>query len=97
MMSLLPEVSARMFGSSGLLVAIVDDALLTGSCETVTACGTNGVALAVVFLVGGAVADAGVKPDGVVVVPLEFEFGAEDVDVGDQFEVGLLDIEVSEQ
>ena len=97
MMSLLPEDSARMVGSSGLVVGIVFDALLAGSAEAVASSGTDGGSLASVFLVGCHVADAGVEPDGVVVGPLEVEFSAEYVDVGDEFEVGLFSLEVPEQ
>jgi hypothetical protein len=96
-MSLLPEVSARMIGSSGWLVAIVGDALLTGTVETVTAGGTNSGAFASVFLVGCDVSDPSVEPDGVVVHALAFESDTEHLDVFDQLEVGLLDFEVPEQ
>ena len=80
-----------------MVVAIVFDALLAGSAEAVASSGTDGGSLASVFLVGCHVADAGVEPDGVVVGPLEVEFSAEYVDVGDEFEVGLFSLEVPEQ
>lgn len=52
LMSFFPEVSVRIGGSSGLLVAMVGDALPAGSGEPVTAGGSHGDALASVFLVG---------------------------------------------
>ncbi len=75
MMSLLPEVSARMVGSSGLVVSIVGDASLSGSGEAVTSGGSHGVSLAAVFLVGGDVADAGMQPDRVVVLASDLQLG----------------------
>jgi hypothetical protein len=100
-MSLLPEVSASMIGSSGWSVGIVGDALLTGTVETVTAGGTNSGSFAPVFLVGRdvtlRVADPSVEPDRVVVHALAFESDREHLDVFDQLEVGLLDFEVPEQ
>ena len=56
-----------MFGFSGLVVAMVGDALSAGSGEAVASGGSDGVSLAAVFLVGGDVADAGVQADGVEV------------------------------
>ena len=82
-----------MFGFSGLVVAMVGDALLSGSVKAVASGGSDGVSLAAVFLVGGDVADAGVQADGVVALLLGFEFGAQHVDVGDEFEVGLFGLE----
>ena len=86
-----------MFGSSGWLVSMVGDALSAGSGEAVASGGSDGVSKAAVFLVGGDVADAGVQSDGVVALSLDFEFGAEHVDVVDEFEVGLFGLEVAEQ
>ena len=72
-MSLLPEVSARMVGSSGLGVSIVGDALVAGSGEAVASCGSHGVSLAAVFLVGGDVADAGMQSGRVVVLASDLQ------------------------
>ena len=96
-MSLLPEDSARILGSSGFVVAIVDDSLLSGVGESVSSGGTDGGSLSLVFLVGGAVADTGVEPDGVVVGSLDVELGTENVDVFDQLEVGVFGFEVTEE
>ena len=74
MMSLLPEVSARMVGFSGLVVTIVGDSLVTGSGEAVASGGSDGGSLAAVFLVGGDVADAGLQPDRVVVLASDLQF-----------------------
>ncbi len=68
---------------------MVGEASLTGSGEAVAAGGSDGGAVALVFLVGGDVADAGVEADLVVVAAADGELGAEDVDVGDGLEVGL--------
>ena len=95
-MSLRLGDSTRMFGSSGWVVAMVGDASLAGSGGAVASGGSDGVSCAAVFLVGGDVADAGVSSDGVVALSLRLEFGAEHVDVVDQFEVGLFDLEVPE-
>src|SRR5829696_8308081 len=96
-MSLLPEESARTVGSSGLVVAMVGEAALPGSGEAVAAGGADGGAVASVLLVGGDVADAGVKPHRVVVLPADLEFGAEHVDVFEELEVRVLGLEVPEQ
>ena len=86
-----------MVGSSGLVVSIVGDALVTGSGEAVASCGSHGVSLAAVFLVGGDVADAGVEADRVVVLSSDLQLSTQDVDVVDQLEVGLFGLEVPEQ
>ena len=96
-MSLLPEDSARILGSSGFVVAIVDDSFLSGLGESVSSSAADGGSLSLVFLVGGDVADAGVEPDRVAVGSLDVELGAEHVDVFDEFEVGVLGFEVTEQ
>jgi hypothetical protein len=88
-MSLFPGVSVRIGGSSGLVVAMVGDALLACSAEPVAAGGSHGGSLASVFLVGGDVADAGVEAHGVVVGALDGQFGSEDVDVFDELQLGL--------
>lgn len=96
-MSLFPGVSVRIGGSSGSVGAMVGDAGGAGSGEAGPAGGSDGFSFASVFLVGGDVADAGVEPDGVVVLALDGELGAQHVDVLDELEVGLLDLEVPEQ
>ena len=86
-----------MVGLSWLVVSIVGDAVLSGSGEAVASLLSDGVAVAVVLLVGGDVADGGVEPDLVVVELADVEFGSEDIDVLNLFEVGVLVFEVSEQ
>ena len=58
-----------MVGSSGCMVAMVGDAALTGLGEAVALGGSDGGAFASVFLVGSDVADPGMQPDRVVVIP----------------------------
>ena len=59
--------------------------------------GSDEFAVALVFLVRGDVADAGVESDRVVVGALVLKFGSQDVDVFDEFDVGLFGFEVAEQ
>ena len=57
----------------------------------------DGLAAAVVFVVGGDIADTGVQADGVVVVPGVGEFSAQGGRVGDHQQVGELVLEVAVQ
>lgn len=77
--------------------AMVVEALVVGSLDTLGACLADGFAAAFVFVVGGDVADALVEPDAVVVVADAGEFGVEHGGVGDRFEVWPLVLDVSEQ
>lgn len=96
-MSLFAGVSVRTGGSSGLLGSMIGDALPAGLGESGTSGGSDGGALLSVFLVGGDVADSGVKADGVVVGSLDLELGTEHVDVFDELEVGLLNLEMPKE
>ena len=76
-MSLFPRESVRIAGSSGFVVLMVGDALLACVGEPLFAGRSDGLAFAPVFLVGGDISDAGMKPNGVVVGPSDLEFGPE--------------------
>ena len=79
-----------MIGLSWLVVSIVDDAVLSGSGEAVASLLSDGVAVAVVLLVGGDVADAGVEADLVVVPLADVELGSQHIDVLNLFQVRVL-------
>ena len=72
-------------------------ALLVGRSHAVGAGCADGVAAAVVFVVGGDVADRFVQPDAVVVDPDAFEFGGEGGGVGDRRQVWVLAFDVAPQ
>lgn len=84
-------------GLRGVVAAMVVDASFPGLGESFLSGGSHRFALASMLLVWGDVSDGGVEPDVVVVVAADVEFGAEDVDVGDEVEVGELPFEVSEE
>ena len=65
----------------------VVEACLAGSVEPVAAAGPDGVAVAVVFVGGGDVADRGVQPEGVVLGPDAVELSFEVAGVGDLLQV----------
>ncbi len=98
LMSLLRDVSVSMrVPGVGVVVAMIRDALLACSGESVTTGLSDPVAVASVFLVGGDVADALVQTDGVPAVSERVEFGSHDDDVVDRVEVGVLGFEVPEE
>ena len=72
-------------------------ALFVGVSHAVGAGCADGVAAAVVFVVGGDVADRFVQPDAVVVDPDAFEFGGEHGRVGDRRQVWVLAFDVAPQ
>ena len=76
---------------------MVGDAGEAGPFEAVLAGLADGVASALVFVVGGDVAEGGVQAAGVVVVSGVVEFGSQHVGVGDLFEVGPFGFDVAEQ
>jgi hypothetical protein len=76
---------------------MVGEALVVGSPEALEACLTDGVAAAVVFVVGGDVADAGVQSGAVVGAADAVELGVEHGWVGDLFEVRPLAFDVAEE
>ena len=86
-----------MIGLSWLVVSIVDDAVLSGSGEAVASLLSDGVAVAVVLLVGGDVVDAGVEADLVVVPLADVELGSQHIDVLNLFQMRVLIFEVPEQ
>ena len=56
-------------------LAVVSKTTLVGVVQALAAGGADGLAPALVFVVGGHVADAGVQPDGVVLDLDAVEFG----------------------
>ena len=70
---------------------------MAGSVEPVAAAGPDGVAVAVVFVGGGDVADGGVHPEGVVLGPDAVELSFEVAGVGDLLQVRPLGLDVAEQ
>ena len=66
------------------LVAVVGKPALRGVVEALAAGGADGLAPALVFIVGGHVADAGVQADGVVLDLDAVELGPQDGRVGDR-------------
>ena len=80
-----------------MVVLMVGDTSLACVGEPLFAGRSDCLAFAPVFLVGGDISDAGMKPNGVVVRPSDLEFGPEHVDVLDLFEVRVFAFEVPEQ
>ena len=76
---------------------MIREPLFAGSCETLPAGLSDGFTAAVVFVVGGDVADGFMEADGVVERPHPFRFGVEHDRVGDLLEVGPLCLDVTEE
>ncbi len=70
---------------------------LVGGGESVTPGLADDVATALVFIVGGDVADAFVEADAVVVAAGSFQLGGQDLRVGDRQQVRVLGLDVSPQ
>lgn len=70
---------------------------VAGGCEAGSACFSDGLASAVVLVVGGDVADALVQSHGVVVLLSDVEFAAQDRGVIDGVQVGVFAFEVAEE
>ena len=79
------------------MASTVCDACLSCRGESVTAGLADGVSAAVVFVVGGDVADAGVQPDGVVLDPDAVEFGGKVAGVTDLLQVRPVAFDMPEQ
>lgn len=80
-----------------MVVAVVFESEGSGSVEALPACLADGFASAVVFVVGGDIADVFVESDRVVFDPDTFEFGLQLLRVVELFEVRVFVFEVPEE